>query len=51
MKKSNLKKLTLSRETVRCLEADRFPQVQGGVQPLTSPSACFSGGEDCCFRR
>jgi hypothetical protein len=49
MKKSNLKKLTLSRETVRHLESDQFPLVQGGQ--ITAPSVCFSTKEDCCISR
>ena len=51
MKKHDPKKLTLCRETVRCLEADRLPLVQGGYATLTSPSVCFSAREDCCISR
>ena len=47
MKKSKPKKLTLSRETVRHLEGDRFLLVQGGA-PQTGTSACVSPKEDCC---
>jgi len=49
MKKKNVQKLTLSRETVRRLESGQPSLVQGGAQGLTSPSVCFSGNEDCCL--
>lgn len=51
MKKKSPKKLTLFRETVRSLESGQPSLVQGGAQPLTSPSVCFSGNEDCCISR
>ena len=50
-KKETAQKLTLSRETVHSLEAGQFALAQGGAQPLTSPSVCFSGNEDCCISR
>jgi len=51
MRKKNVQKLTLSRETVRSLESGQVSLAQGGAQPLTSPSVCFSGNEDCCISR
>ena len=51
MKKSNPKKLTLSRETVRCLEADGVALVLGGVNTGLGEPSVFSTGEDCCRTR
>lgn len=51
MKKETPKKLTLARETVRRMETGQLSQAQGGAQPFTSPSVCFSGNEDCCISR
>jgi hypothetical protein len=40
MRKANLKKLTISRETLRNLSADQLAEIAGGVTR-------FSGCEDC----
>jgi hypothetical protein len=53
MKKGNLKKLRLSRETLRDLETRDFQKVVGGMSPISwcgcgpPTDTCYSGDEAC----
>lgn len=48
MKKKTLKKLTLSKESIRCLEQGELAEVQGGDKTTQLNSNCHTCGS--CFR-
>jgi hypothetical protein len=47
MKKNNLKKLTLSKETLRGLDAEKLAEVAGGDDTSIQYSHCGSCGIAC----
>ena len=49
MKKQNMKKLTLSKETVRSLGSDDLRQIAGGTFRDTQCDGCYSGGVPGCY--
>lgn len=53
MKKTNLRKLTLSRETLAALTGEQVKDIQGGAPspkttPYTSPYSCQDTVQVCC---